>query len=518
MSSADGVIEHEEVPSTTVVREGSSDQTSRCNSSSQETIISVEEGIFHLSNGELEKLGSLEKALEGDSSAHPLIQRVPSMLGENKHFQKYFKPKVIAIGPLHHDDPGLQKAEKLKLKLAAYFIKTHGLEKEMLYSKIKMEIDYLKKCYDPKEIEQYYDDDEKLSWMFFVDGCAVLQAIYLRYAPDGEVAQKESKELNIKNDLLTLVYVDLFLLENQIPYRVLDLLTSSSYNHGEQFKESIGRFIDGNVMTRAEMKKEWQQSQQNEKQMKKQQKKQHKGKQQKQEQQKEHPHLLDRLRERLVGKDQKHRDWGYGCLRLIKYILTYNQKDKISHHQHTVRNIKELREAGIWFTPSETSCLKDISFNRICCVGKLHLPPITVDDSTGPKFMNLIAYEMCPDFDNDFTVTSYICFLDSLIDEAEDVRALRDADILHNGMGSDEEVAKLFNKMNTDLVASPIIYSQVKTQIQNHCRNQWITYAAQAYHTHFTSPWTFLAFAGAIAALGLSALQTYYSVIQSNQK
>ncbi|MBA0860120.1 hypothetical protein Goshw_014218, partial [Gossypium schwendimanii] len=45
-----------------------------------------------------------------------------------------------------------------------------------------------------------------------------------------------------------------------------------------------------------------------------------------------------------------------------------------------------------------------------------------------------------------------ICFLDSLIDEAEDVKDLRDAGILYNGLGSDEEVAKLFNKMNTDLV------------------------------------------------------------------
>ncbi|OMO58146.1 hypothetical protein CCACVL1_25556 [Corchorus capsularis] len=80
-------------------------------------------------------------------------------------------------------------------------------------------------------------------------------------------------------------------------------------------------------------------------------------------------------------------------------------------HPHTGRNVKELREAGIWFAPSETSYLKDISFNRICFVGKLHLPTITVDDSTGPKFMNLIAYEMCPDFDNDFTVMSYICLI-----------------------------------------------------------------------------------------------------------
>ncbi|XVF66842.1 hypothetical protein PTKIN_Ptkin10aG0070600 [Pterospermum kingtungense] len=79
-------------------------------------------------------------------------------------------------------------------------------------------------------------------------------------------------------------------------------------------------------------------------------------------------------------------------------------------------------------------------------------------------------------------------------------------------LGSDEDVAKLFNKMNTDLVPSPTIYYQVKTQIQNHCQNKWIKYAAQAYHTHFTSPWTFLAFLGAIAALVLSALQTYYTI------
>ncbi|MBA0771310.1 hypothetical protein Gotri_019794 [Gossypium trilobum] len=68
--------------------------------------------------------------------------------------------------------------------------------------------------------------------------------------------------------------------------------------------------------------------------------------------------------------------------------------------------------------------------------------------------------------------------------------------------------------MNTDLVPSPMIYSGVKRQIHNHCKNMWINYAAQAYHTHFRSPWTFLAFVGAIAALLLSALQTYYTIHQ----
>ena len=39
-----------------------------------------------------------------------------------------------------------------------------------------------------------------------------------------------------------------------------------------------------------------------------------------------------------------------------------------------------------------------------------------------------------------------------------------------------------------------------------------ITYATQAYHTHFRSPWTFLAFVGTIITLFLSALQTYYTI------
>ncbi|MBA0716728.1 hypothetical protein Golax_015535, partial [Gossypium laxum] len=112
---------------------------------------------------------------------------------------------------------------------------------------------------------------------------------------------------------------------------------------------------------------------------------------------------------------------------------------------------------------------------------------------------------MCPDFKNDLTVTSYMCLLDSLIDEAEDVKKMRDTDILYNRLGSDEEVAKLFNQMNTDLVPSPMTYSGVKGQIHNHCKTTWINHAAQAYHTYFRSPWTFLAFVGAITAVLLGA-------------
>ncbi|XP_052877401.1 UPF0481 protein At3g47200-like [Gossypium arboreum] len=438
-----------------------------------------------LSVGEVAKLQSLDKAFDGGQpnfTAKPLIRKVPSTLRHNEDFKKYFKPKVISIGPLHHDDLTLHESKELKLKLAAHFVIKIGVDKESLHSNMKVEMDGLKKCYDPQELEKYSDDNEELAWMFFVDGCAILQAVYMRYGNDDD-----DGKLFIKNNLLTFVYSDLFLLENQLPFRVLELLTSSG--DGKMFMNAIQRFIDDAVINPAEDRfwcSEWWWEQQKE------------G---------ERIHLLNLLRRRLLV--EKEKPWWWRLRFFIERGFINEARTK-RHHSHTIGNVKELKKAGIRLKASKTSCLTDISFNHFFFFGKLRLPPITVDDST----INLIAYEMCPDFDNDFTVTSYMCFLDLLIDEAEDVKDLRDAGILYNGLGSDEEVAKLFNKMNTDLVPSPMIYSGVKRQIHNHCKNMWINHAAQGYHTYFRSPWAFLAFVGAITALSLSTLQTYYTIHQ----
>ncbi|KAG5062362.1 hypothetical protein JHK85_003545 [Glycine max] len=80
------------------------------------------------------------------------------------------------------------------------------------------------------------------------------------------------------------------------------------------------------------------------------------------------------------------------------------------------------------------------------------LPEIVVDDTTAATVLNLIAYEMCPDFENDYGICSYVSFLDSLIDHPDDVKALRSEQILLNSLGSDEKVANLFNTISTDLV------------------------------------------------------------------
>ncbi|MFQ6670336.1 hypothetical protein Gotur_035302, partial [Gossypium turneri] len=98
----------------------STDQTITTNTNPLKTIIPMPGTDFILSNGELKNLRSLDEAFEADQldpKAKSLIQRVPSTLDRHEDFRKYFKPKVISIGPLYHDDPTLHDSEKLKLKL-----------------------------------------------------------------------------------------------------------------------------------------------------------------------------------------------------------------------------------------------------------------------------------------------------------------------------------------------------------------------------------------------------------------
>ncbi|TYI03832.1 hypothetical protein ES332_A11G369400v1 [Gossypium tomentosum] len=67
----------------------------------------------------------------------------------------------------------------------------------------------------------------------------------MRYVNDDD-----DGKLFITNNLLTFVYSDLFLLENQLPFRVLELLTSSG--NGKMFMNAIQRFIDDTVINPAE--------------------------------------------------------------------------------------------------------------------------------------------------------------------------------------------------------------------------------------------------------------------------
>ncbi|XP_041024519.1 UPF0481 protein At3g47200-like [Juglans microcarpa x Juglans regia] len=417
----------------------------------------------------LRKAGESATPNNAAQKASPKIQRVPLLLRDHQHFDKYFKPRIVAIGPIHHGEPKYKPAEAYKLRMANYFVQDSGTKDEILYDIVEKKIEQLRKCFDEEVTKKY--DDQALAWMLFVDGCAILQCIYYVF--------NECNDFKIKIDHMAFGQQDLLLLENQVPYQLLlDLMNSSAKKDG--LRDSIDRFIKMQSMGAHEELGTT-----------------------------ETPtHLLDLLRTRIIGKSKFSPDRPMNPAETVKW----HKSSSIDVQSY--RNVQELTAAGIYVAPSKAGSLTTVSFTKGVLnfySGYLLLSPIIIDDSTGPKFMNLIAYEMCPDFYNNFEVASYISFLDSLIDHPSDVMELRNSGILHNLLGSDKEVAQLFNEIGTDLVPDPDAYQDVKAAIQIHYQTQWKTWIAEALHDHFRSPWTILAFSAAMIVLGLTFVQTWFS-------
>ena len=189
-----------------------------------------------------------------------------------------------------------------------------------------------------------------------------------------------------------------------------------------------------------------------------------------------------------------------------------DQKDDDGGQQF-FRSVMDLKEVGIYLKPNKDGSLRSVNFSSHIFTADLELPPLIVDDSMAPKFLNLIAYEMCPDnTKTEYEVTSYISFLDSLIDYPHDVKELRSAQVLHNLLGSDEEVAKVFNQIGTYLVPNPHVYEKVISAIGKHYKNKCLTWIAQVLNDHFRSPWTIVAFVAALLVMGMTIVQTWYTI------
>lgn len=128
--------------------------------------------------------------------------------------------------------------------------------------------------------------------------------------------------------------------------------------------------------------------------------------------------------------------------------------------------------------------------------------------------LNLLAYEklFCQAYDS--WVTTYICFLDSLIVKPEDVKVLRNNCVLDSSLGSDDEVINLFKKIRDKLMPNHLAYLETKVKIKRHYDSLKTVNISlsQLKHEYVNSIWQFIALLGAILALFLTAVQTYFTV------
>ncbi|KAA8517210.1 hypothetical protein F0562_017538 [Nyssa sinensis] len=212
-------------------------------------------------------------------------------------------------------------------------------------------------------------------------------------------------------------------------------------------------------------------------------------------------HLLDPLRKTWIGKSRSNlnKKWN-SCFKCPK------KKETI----FLVRSVKELTAGptGISLRPNTSNRLSDINFSYFL-YGRLTLPPLIFNDLTKTIFINAIAQEVCTE--NEFVFSSYVKFLDLLIDNADDVKAMQSAGILKNIQGNEEELANFINIIGAAVEPQSDAYKDVKREMGNYIPSKRRTWLNEVIHDYLRSPWTIIAILAGIFLLFLTAVQTYFA-------
>ncbi|XP_030441220.1 UPF0481 protein At3g47200-like [Syzygium oleosum] len=379
--------------------------------------------------------------------------------------RKTYRPLAVSFGPYHYGQKHLYPMEEHKHRALLHFVRRSRKPPERFLESLREVEEDLMASYEALAPEWKEGSGKGIASKFLqlmiTDGCFMLEILRTTteevngYASNDPIFSKHGQHYalpDIKRDML--------LLENQLPMLVLERLVAVCGDMKED--NYINRLIlnfyfpSANNPTMGKCL-----------------------------------HVLDVYRKSML-MDTKKKDKGKN-----------DDSDKL------IRPATELHEHGVQFEVSDNTSLNDVSFAS----GVLRLPKFPVDDDTESIFLDLIAFERSHVGAGN-EVTSYICFMDDIIDKGRDVALLRSKGIIQNFMESDEAAAKLFNSLAKDVKLDPdSSLRDVMNEVKEYFKKRRHMWWANLMHTYFRNPWVILSLIAAVVLFGLTAIQTVYAVL-----
>ncbi|XP_065878739.1 uncharacterized protein [Euphorbia lathyris] len=136
-----------------------------------------------------------------------------------------FQPGIVSIGPYYHGEKKLQMMEEHKCRILGFFLdqlQEFGVVLDHLYQAIKEKEDQIRACYS-QNIDKYSSGD--LIEMMILDGCFIIQLLCVV----GRIIIPESDDPIFNFPWMqSSITRDLLMLENQIPFFVLQILYDKS--------------------------------------------------------------------------------------------------------------------------------------------------------------------------------------------------------------------------------------------------------------------------------------------------
>jgi len=384
------------------------------------------------------------------------IYRIPRNL--RKISEKSYTPSLISIGPFHHGNQKLQAMEEQKLRYLQRFIRrneSNSLE-DYLFAVIKWE-KQARDCY----VEPINLSSLEFTQMLVLDGCFIIE-FFLTWQgatvdPNDRIFQRPA--------LSQAVMRDLKLLENQVPFFILEVLYNIAFEDNENM-QSFMRLTCECVIGLGKMPQQFQKT--------------------------KVLHLVDFLRTYYLPPERKaicHKD------------MYWDFPDGIS----------ELDESGVILKVDKNDKFLDIRFEK----GVLYIPELMLGNNTESQLRNLIAFEQCH-YPWESFVVDYVLFLDSLIYDRRDVQVLINNGIILNSPGSSEDIYKLFGNISkgTTYSRGTFYYADVCRQLNEHCQTPWNRWKAILRQDYFSNPWSMISTIVAIVLLILTVVQTYCDIVQ----
>ncbi|XP_057852586.1 UPF0481 protein At3g47200-like [Cryptomeria japonica] len=205
-------------------------------------------------------------------------------------------------------------------------------------------------------------------------------------------------------------------------------------------------------------------------------------------------HLLDLIRMYVIHSFELHKD-------------TDQPYPDHAKREIIIPSACELRRAGIKFTKMEEKFM-EISIKK----NRFHLPRIRIASSVETLLRNLMALEICEAKDR-CVISRYVLLMCELIHSERDVSVLRKARIIKSYMGSDREVADLFNRLSKGITRSyKDPFAKVREDAHKHYHSKIKVMVAEFIDDHCSRPWRTVSLIAACMLLLFTAVQTIYSL------
>ncbi|WVZ20606.1 hypothetical protein V8G54_007928 [Vigna mungo] len=336
--------------------------------------------------------GMLERARPPITKEY-CIYRVPQLIRQLN--QEAYTPKVVSIGPYHHNSPHLLNMERHKVMYFKSFLQRTNTSMESWIHYIASKEPLIRHCYS----DALQFTPNKLVEIICVDSGFILELFWTsNYGTD---------DMYLSTPWFgTRIFCDLLLLENQLPFFVLhDLFCLSMANFGN-YDIDIPPFI-----------------------------------------------LLTFKYFQSLNKSNLSSGLITTCHHFTDLLRTFylcgRREARRSDQWPHIPSVTKLSEAGIKFASTESKCLLNLSFSRRV----LKLPKFRVADDTEELFRNMVALEQFH-YPGEGYITEYALVLQYLVNTGKDVDILVRDGIMENLLGDSDAAAERTKRLCRNIVLS----------------------------------------------------------------